>query len=100
MGRYVSHFGVNTNHMYQTGSGFANVYDLVHMLARAIHQASSTDRLAVRDALEHLPAYDGLVKDYVRPFAKARHDALTLQDYKLGRFQKNGDVVTVTAVSK
>lgn len=56
--------------------GVAHAYDLVHLLARAVTAAGSTDRHRVRDALEHLGPYDGLVRHYAQPFTTERHEAL------------------------
>lgn len=58
--------------------GVAHAYDLVHILALAIERAGSTDRAAVRDALEALESYQGLVRDYAPPFSAERHDALEI----------------------
>ena len=35
----------------------------------------------MRDALEQLPEYDGLIKNYAPAFTPERHDALTPDDY-------------------
>jgi branched-chain amino acid transport system substrate-binding protein len=73
--------------------GAAHAYDLTHILARAIGIAGSTDRKAVRDALERVPAYDGLVKRYDPPFTRSRHDALDAHDLVLARFRPDGVLV-------
>jgi len=64
----------------------AHAYDLVHLLAAAIERAGTTDRAAVRDALEQLGLHEGLVRDYNPPFTSERHDALGPADLRLGRF--------------
>ncbi len=63
--------------------GSAHAYDLVHMLARAIDLASSNNRAKVRDALENLRQFDGLVRAYSPPFTPTRHDALDASDFRL-----------------
>lgn len=68
-------------------AGVAHAYDLVHMLARAIAAAGTTDRDAVRDALENLDVYPGLVRDYAPPFTAHRHDALNRSDYRMARYE-------------
>lgn len=73
--------------------GFAHAYDLLHLLARAVDLAGSTQRSRVRDALEALPPHVGLVKRYVRPFAHDRHDALCAEDLFMTRFAKDGRLV-------
>jgi branched-chain amino acid transport system substrate-binding protein len=76
-----------------SSAGFAQAYDLMHLLARALGQAGSTDRTRVREALEHLPPYTGLVKTYARPFAPDRHDALSPQDVFMAGFTQDGQLV-------
>lgn len=75
--------------------GFAHAYDLTHLLARAIDKAGSSDRAAVRRALEHLGPYSGLVRHYERPFTPTRHEALDQSDARLGRFDRTGAVVSL-----
>jgi branched-chain amino acid transport system substrate-binding protein len=70
--------------------GLAHAYDLTHLLARAIAKAGSTDRAAVREALEHLGPYEGLIKTYPRPFSPERHEALAQGDVFLARYGKDG----------
>jgi branched-chain amino acid transport system substrate-binding protein len=64
--------------------GFAaHSYDAVMVLAAAIKQANSTDGSKVREALEDLKTpYDGMMKNYDKPFSKTEHEALRAKDYK------------------
>jgi branched-chain amino acid transport system substrate-binding protein len=64
--------------------GFAaHSYDAVMVLAGAIKQAGSTDGSKVREALEDLKTpYDGLMKNYDKPFSKTEHEALRVKDFK------------------
>lgn len=73
--------------------GVAHAYDLVHILARAIDQAGSTDRKAVRDALERLRPYRGLVKNYAPPFTPTRHEALSARELLIARYRADGVIV-------
>ena len=66
--------------------GVAHAYDLTHILALAINLAGSTDRRAVRDALEHVPAYHGLIKRYAPAFTPQRHEALSPRDVFLAAY--------------
>jgi branched-chain amino acid transport system substrate-binding protein len=66
--------------------GLAHAYDVTHLLARAIDQAGSTDRAAIREALEKMGSYDGLMKSYALPFTPTRHDALTAADVFVARY--------------
>ena len=70
--------------------GFAHAYDLTHLLALAVDRAGSTDRSAVRDALEHLSPYQGLIKNYLLPFSPENHEALTPDLLFIGRFVADG----------
>lgn len=70
--------------------GIAHGYDLVQILASAIQKAGSTDRGKIRDALEHLGPYDGLVKHYRQPFTRDRHEALDPGTLFMARWRKDG----------
>lgn len=72
--------------------GVAHAYDLVHLLAKAIKQAKSTDRSAVRNALENLGPYQGLVRQLDKPFTAKRHDALTINEVFMARFADDGAI--------
>jgi branched-chain amino acid transport system substrate-binding protein len=73
--------------------GVAHAYDLTHIVARAIDLAGSTDRRAVRDALERVGSYHGLVKDYAPPFTPARHEALGPEQLLMARYRADGVLV-------
>lgn len=73
--------------------GVAHAYDLMHILARAIDLAGSTDRKAVRDALEKLREHRGLVKVYKPPFTPARHEALSARELLIARYRADGVLV-------
>jgi branched-chain amino acid transport system substrate-binding protein len=66
--------------------GFAHAYDLTHLLAKAISLAGSTRRPEVRDALERLPEYEGLVRRYKRAFTASNHEALDRNQVFMARF--------------
>lgn len=70
--------------------GVAHAYDLTHLLAMAINKAGSTDRAAIRAALENLGPYDGVVKRYAPAFASKRHEALRVSDLFFARYQPDG----------
>ncbi|MGM0594130.1 MAG: ABC transporter substrate-binding protein [Pseudomonadota bacterium] len=73
--------------------GFGHAYDLVHILARAIERAGSTERSAIRDALEQVRDYRGLTGDYPRPFSPERHDALRPEQVFMARYREDGVIV-------
>jgi branched-chain amino acid transport system substrate-binding protein len=70
--------------------GVAHAYDLVNLLARAIDKAGSTDRAAIRSALEQLGPYRGITRHFARPFTPARHEALGEENVFLSRFAADG----------
>ena len=72
--------------------GVAHAYDLVHLLARAIARAGSSERAAVRAALENLPPYQGVTRRFSRPFAPGRHDALSRENVFMARFAADGAI--------
>lgn len=72
--------------------GIAHAYDLVHVLALALNRAGSSDRAAVRDALENVRNYDGAIKRYDQPFTRDRHEALSETDLFLARFKPDGSI--------
>jgi branched-chain amino acid transport system substrate-binding protein len=77
----------------QGAVGVAHAYDLTHILARAIDLAGSTDRRSVRDALERVGSYRGLVMDYAPPFTPARHEALGPEQLLMARYRADGVLV-------
>lgn len=64
----------------------ANSYDAMHLVARAIDKAGSTDGEAIRQALLDIESYDGLIKRYAPPFTRDNHDALSYEDYVMVRY--------------
>lgn len=84
-------FGENIDAMHAQ-VGFANAYDLTHLLALAIAKAGTHDREKVRAAMERLDAYDGLVRNYRQPFRVADHEALDRTQLFFGRFDQHGNI--------
>lgn len=88
-------FGVTSASQIGSPVGLAHAYDLTHLLARAIDAAGSTDRAAIRAALERLGPYDGLIKYYAQPFAPNRHEALAPDDVFMARYATDGTLVRI-----
>lgn len=72
--------------------GLAHAYDLTHILAMAIEKAGSTDRRKVRDALERLGRYEGLIRVYDPPFTPDRHEALSPENVFMARYGADGSI--------
>jgi branched-chain amino acid transport system substrate-binding protein len=75
--------------------GVANAYDAMHLVALAIKSAGSTDGDKMRQALENIDRYEGLIKTYAKPFTPENHDALNENDYIMVRY--NGDDIVPVA---
>ncbi|RUQ74698.1 ABC transporter substrate-binding protein [Azospirillum doebereinerae] len=88
-------FGLSRIEEIEAPVGFVHAYDLTHILARAIDLAGTTDRVAVRDALERVENYPGLVKTYARPFTPERHEALSEKELLMARFTRDGVLVPI-----
>ena len=73
--------------------GVAHAYDLMHILAKAINLAGSTERSAIRDALEKVPEHRGLIKLYKPPFTPTRHEALGPGELLMTRYSRDGVLV-------
>lgn len=86
-------YGVKSADAIQSPVGVAHAYDLTHLLARAINKAGSTDRRKIRDAMEKLGPYDGLVKRYAQPFAAGRHDALSASNVFFARYTADDKLI-------
>lgn len=83
-------FHLNDVSEIKSPAGLAHAYDLTHILALAIDKTGSTDRRKIRDALEQVERYDGLVRSYRPPFTATRHEALGPENVFLSRFRKDG----------
>ena len=69
--------------------GVANAYDAMHLTAKAIEKAGSTDGDAIRKAFYEIDKHEGLIKTYEKPFKPGVHDAVTKDDYVWARFIDN-----------
>jgi branched-chain amino acid transport system substrate-binding protein len=87
-------YGVKTAADIIAPVGTANAYDAMQLLALAIEQAKSTDGEAIRQALEQIESYTGLIKTYNKPFASAAHEAIAPEDYVMVRYDA-GKIVPV-----
>lgn len=80
----------------QAPVGVGHAYDLTHLMARAIEKAGGTDRSAIRDALEHLGPYEGLVATLKRPFTPENHDALGPESVFMAKFREDAVLVPIS----
>jgi branched-chain amino acid transport system substrate-binding protein len=75
--------------------GTANAYDAMHLLARAIQGAGSTEGPKVREAMYKIGRYEGLIKTYDPAFTADNHDALNENDYVMVHFTDQGEIIPV-----
>ena len=85
-------FGMKSFTEVKSPAGLAHAYDLTRILALAIDKAGSTDRRKVRDALERLGRYEGLIRVYDPPFTPGRHEALSDGDVVMARYDRKGSI--------
>lgn len=88
-------FGIQRIEDIESPVGVAHAYDMTHILAKAIRLAGSTNRSAIRDALEKVSVHDGLVKRYAPPFTPGRHEALGSTELFMARYREDGVIVPV-----
>jgi branched-chain amino acid transport system substrate-binding protein len=88
-------FGIQRIEDIDSPVGVAHAYDMMHILARAIEIAGSTNRSDIRDALEKVPVHNGLIKRYAPPFTPTRHEALGPGELLMARYRPDGVIVPV-----
>jgi C4-dicarboxylate-binding protein DctP len=93
---YMRRYALSSPEKIQVPSAVAQAYDLTYLLAHAIQKARSTDPRKVRDALENLDPYDGVIRRYAPPFTHNRHDALNKEDYSMARYRADGAIIPIT----
>lgn len=91
---YRARYGLDDNAAIPSPIGSVHAYDLTQLLARAVTRANSSDRTAIRNALEALTPYPGLLKTYQPAFTRSRHDALDNATLRLARFDSRGRIVS------
>ncbi|MBU2954269.1 ABC transporter substrate-binding protein [Marinobacter sp. F3R08] len=74
--------------------GIANAYDAMHLTALAIENAGSTEGQAIRKGYFAIDDYEGLIKNYSKPFSPEQPDALGPDDYLFTHFV-DGRIVPV-----
>jgi C4-dicarboxylate-binding protein DctP len=97
---FIRHFGLDSARQIEAPAAVAQSYDLVQLLALAIKQAGTAERLAVRDALEQLPPHNGVVRFYPLPFSTEHHDALGIESYQMTRFARDGALEPIHKAQK
>lgn len=101
--RLQEEFGIEEQGDIHMGSGIANAYDAVHMIAKAIEEAGAFEWDAVRDAMFEI-SHEGLVTNYDPAFEaydpdthevkNERHDAILPDAYQLTVWH-NGELLPI-----
>ncbi len=86
-------FKVNSERQLPSPTGIAHAYDLTHILALAINKAGSTDREKIRAALEQVEFYSGLIEDYYPPFSLNNHEALSIEQVFIAKYDKQDNAL-------
>ncbi|QOP41845.1 DctP family TRAP transporter solute-binding subunit [Sulfurimonas marina] len=94
--RYRTKYSVEKAKEIKSSTGVAQAYDVVYLLALAIEKAGSLDKTKIKNALENLPNYQGVIKNYTPAFSTEDHDALDGRDYYMARYNKEGHLVPIT----
>lgn len=103
---------INNKFDIKAQTGFVHAYDLTKLMISAINQAGltgnkSVDKLAIHKALTNLKLpVKGLLKNYEHPFSiysesnPDAHEALSLNDYTMGYFGENDEVVLINSTKE
>lgn len=86
-------YGIDRLETIEAPVGVGHAYDLTHLLGLAIGKAGSTDRAAIRDALEQLGPFEGLTGSFRQPFSARSHDALGRDSLFMARYREDGVLV-------
>lgn len=86
---------VKTPGLIASPVGVAQAYDGVYLIASAVNKAQSSQGTAVRDALEKLPPYDGVIKRYAPAFSQSKHDALDSKQVVFARIKPDGSITPI-----
>jgi len=79
--KMMSNYNLSSPADIRHGSGAANTYDAVYILAEAIRTAGEFDRSKVREAL-YTVEHEGLVQNYAPAFTPDRHNAILPEYYQ------------------
>ncbi|PKF51867.1 ligand-binding receptor, partial [Enterovibrio nigricans] len=85
------HDRYNTKHKTDivAPSGTAHAYDLMHMLAIATEKAGKAEMPLIREELQQIEQFQGVMKNYHRPFSGKHQDALDRSDYIFATYHDN-----------
>jgi len=73
-------------------TGTTHAYEIVMMLAAAVERSGTIESKLVRDALESLDEFHGVIRDYQPPFQPNHHDALSADDFLMAKYAEDGSI--------
>ncbi|WP_343563427.1 ABC transporter substrate-binding protein [Kiloniella sp. b19] len=73
--------------------GLAHSYDLTLLIAEALRLNGNLSREGLVAGLQEIRNLEGVIKTYDAPFANGNHEALSLEDIGLHRYNSNGQIV-------
>lgn len=97
---YRDKYGKNLEENLWASIGFIQAYDATKLLAIAIKKVNSFDGDKIRDALENIKSYDGVIKKYIYPFSKNNHEALNKDDIFFATYDKYGKIIPISKESE
>jgi tripartite ATP-independent transporter DctP family solute receptor len=92
---YFQTYHQSTSEPINAITGVVQGYDAVMLLAKAIEKCKDFNSTKVRASLENLDSYEGAIKTYKMPFDAVNHEALSLEDFFMAEFDKDGNIVPV-----
>jgi len=93
--RYIKKYGEKSTLDILSPSSVAQAYDSTMLIAQAIKDANSFEGEKIKNALENLKEYNGLIKKYIKPFSKTDHEALERKDFFFARYDQKGRVIPI-----
>lgn len=85
---YLSKYGRENYHKITVVNGVAQAYDIMSVLAKAANNVNSVDGAKLKESLENIRNFKGVLKNYDTVFTKKNHDALNMGDYFMVNIKK------------
>lgn len=92
---YLKKYGKKSINEIVAPNGVAQAYDATQLLALAMKKANSLEGEKIKESLENIEYYKGVVKTYENPFSKEDHEALEEKDFFFVTYNEDGILVPV-----
>ena len=93
--KYFISYGNKSANEINAITGVAQAYDSVMLLANAVKKSNSFKTIDIKNALENLDSYEGVLKKFKKPFDTENHDALRIEDFFMAKFDENGNIIPI-----